>query len=77
MDKEEIRKARAIWNEDNSKPYQAYLQIERINCIEKFLLNGLSQSDKNDYLGAFQFVRFLLHFLSFLLSKSSSHNYFF
>lgn len=57
QEKEEVKIARDIWAKDNAKAYDAYLHIERINCIEKYLLNGLSQCSPNDYLGALNFVR--------------------
>ena len=51
-----MKKARQVYNEDNNNALSAYLTIERINCIERYLLNGLSNMNKNDHLGAFQFV---------------------
>jgi len=54
-EKKEIKQSREIWSttRDASK---ALFPIQRINCIEKYLLMGLAQSDKNDYLGAFHYV---------------------
>lgn len=69
MEKEELKRARKIWiNEHDAN--KAYLHVEKINCVEKFLLKGLSQSGKNDFLGAFQNVS--LYFRVFLIFISSS-----
>jgi hypothetical protein len=35
-----VQFARHLWNSDNSKAEQAFSLIERINCVEKFLLEG-------------------------------------
>ena len=56
FEKREIKKAREVWESTND-PNRALFHIQRINCIEKFLLNGLAKSGKNDYLGAFQSVK--------------------
>jgi tRNA pseudouridine13 synthase len=52
----EIKKAREVWESSNHDANRALVYLDRVNCLEKYLLNGLSQSDKNDYLGAFQFI---------------------
>lgn len=55
-EKSEIKKAREVWESSNHDANRALVYLDRVNCLEKYLLNGLSQSDKNDYLGAFQFI---------------------
>ncbi len=52
----EIKKAREVWESSNHDANRALVYLDKVNCLEKYLLNGLSQSDKNDYLGAFQFI---------------------
>jgi hypothetical protein len=54
-EKNEIKKSREIWSTTRDAA-KALFPIQRINCIEKYLLTGLAQSDKNDYLGAFHYV---------------------
>ncbi len=39
-EREEVQFARHIWNTDNTKAEKAFALIERINCVEKFLLEG-------------------------------------
>lgn len=56
-EKEEITRAREIWSATND-PNLALAHIQRLNCIEKFLLDGIAKSSKNDFLGAFQHVIF-------------------
>ncbi|CAF0783295.1 unnamed protein product [Brachionus calyciflorus] len=55
FEKREIKKAREVWSETKDA-FKALTHIQYINCLEKFLLNGLTKSTKNDYLGAFQFI---------------------
>ena len=49
-----------MWQADPQNASKAFALIERINCVEKFLFEGLSESNSNDYLGAFQHVCFNL-----------------
>ena len=56
VEKEEIKFARQMWHTNPQNASKAFALIERINCVEKFLLGGLSESNSNDYLGAFQHV---------------------
>lgn len=55
FEKQEVKIARHVWNTKRDAK-QALACIERINCVEKYLLNGLSQMNSNDHLGAFQFI---------------------
>jgi tRNA pseudouridine13 synthase len=56
-ERDDVRQARALWHQFGREgAKQAFACIQNINCVEKFLLSGLSESDKNDYLGAFQYV---------------------
>lgn len=55
FEKQEVKVARHVWNTKRDAK-QALACIERINCVEKFLLTGLSESNSNDYLGAFQYI---------------------
>jgi hypothetical protein len=48
--------ARDIWHKNNSDCEKAFKLIENVNCVEKFLLSGLSKAATNDYFGAFQSV---------------------
>jgi len=58
-EREEVRRARDLWHQFGREgAKQALACIQNINCVEKFLLSGLNESSKNDYLGAFQFVCF-------------------
>ena len=57
-EKPEVEFARTLWQSDNSKAGQALAIIEKINCVEKFMLTGLSECKPNDFLGAFQYVRY-------------------
>lgn len=55
-EREEVQFARHLWSSQPEKAHQAYALIERINCVEKFLLEGLSKCKPNDHLGAFQYI---------------------
>lgn len=55
-ERDDVRKAREIWFNNRDEALKAYVQIQRVNCIEKCLLNGLVNSCKNDFLGALQYL---------------------
>lgn len=54
-EKDEIKKAREVWQESGDAKI-AFKLIQYCSCLEKYLLRGLSECAKNDYLAAYNYV---------------------